>query len=193
MRQKATSSDLSLQSVYIAARNNRLLPTILIATSNKLNSTAAISHSISLLPSSAIAVYIAARSSSYCSRTLAATDTTCSHEVASQPQPTLLLPSSSSIIAAAFRLRSFGCHLLTNISYQKNHSLDDITTSTLQHQRRTAADDITTSTLQHQRRTAADVTAAIFFLHCCYYLGGHPPLGDFTTAALTSLPLLPST
>ncbi|RRT57602.1 hypothetical protein B296_00004672 [Ensete ventricosum] len=88
MRQKATSSDLSLQSVYIAAHNNRSLPTILITASNKLNSTAAISHSISLLPSSAIAVYIAAPSSSYCSRTLAATDATCSHEVASQPQPT---------------------------------------------------------------------------------------------------------
>ncbi|RWV77582.1 hypothetical protein GW17_00061570, partial [Ensete ventricosum] len=62
--------------------NNRSLSTILIAASNKLNTVAAVSRSISLLPSSATAVYIAAPSSSYCSRTLAATDATCSHEVA---------------------------------------------------------------------------------------------------------------
>ncbi|RRT53365.1 hypothetical protein B296_00016989 [Ensete ventricosum] len=71
-------------------------------------------------------MYIAAPSSSYCSRTLATTDATYNHEVAPQPQPTLLLPSFSSAIAAAFRLRSPGCHLPINISHQKNHSLDDI-------------------------------------------------------------------
>ncbi|RRT61141.1 hypothetical protein B296_00017636 [Ensete ventricosum] len=48
-----------------------------------------------LLPSSAIAVYIAALSSSYYSRTLTATDATCSHEVASQPQPTKKLKRDS--------------------------------------------------------------------------------------------------
>ncbi|RWW58725.1 hypothetical protein BHE74_00034383, partial [Ensete ventricosum] len=100
LRQKATSSDLSLQFVYIAARNNRSLPTILIAASNNMNTTTTVSHSIPLLPSSAIAVYIAAPSSSYCNRTLAATDATCSHEVTEQSQPTLLLPSSSSTIVA---------------------------------------------------------------------------------------------
>ncbi|RZR80316.1 hypothetical protein BHM03_00006313 [Ensete ventricosum] len=61
--------------------------------SNKLNTTVVVSHSIPLLPSSATAVYIAAPSSSYCSRTLAATDATCSHEVAAQSQLTLLLLS----------------------------------------------------------------------------------------------------
>ncbi|RWW14230.1 hypothetical protein GW17_00022015 [Ensete ventricosum] len=50
-------------------------------------------------------MYIAAPSSSYYSRTLAATDATCSHEVAVQSQLTLLLPSSSSTIAA-----TLGCH-----------------------------------------------------------------------------------
>ncbi|RWW00892.1 hypothetical protein GW17_00036111 [Ensete ventricosum] len=45
-------------------------------------------------------MYIAIPSSSYCSRTLVATDATCSHEVATQSQLTLLLPSSSSTIAA---------------------------------------------------------------------------------------------
>ncbi|RRT80350.1 hypothetical protein B296_00001842 [Ensete ventricosum] len=49
--------------------------------SNKLNTTTTISHSIPLLPSYAIAVYIAAPSSSYCSHTLATTDATCNHEV----------------------------------------------------------------------------------------------------------------
>ncbi|RWV99245.1 hypothetical protein GW17_00037858 [Ensete ventricosum] len=98
-------------------------------------------------------MYIAAPSSSYCSRTLAATDATCSHEVTPQSQPTLRLPSSSSTIVATFRLRSVGCHLSTNINHLKNHGLDDIVVSTL----------------QHHRRTAADVTVAIFFLHhCCY-------------------------
>ncbi|RRT37910.1 hypothetical protein B296_00046644, partial [Ensete ventricosum] len=156
----AANSDLLLPSSLIAANNDPCgkklptaifrcnlfisqpasLPTILIAASNKLNTTAAVSHSIPLLPSSATVVYIAALSSSYCSRTLAATDATCSHEVPPQPQPTLLLPSSSSAIAAAFRLRSLGCHLPTNISHLKNRSLDDIVASTLQHHRRTAAD-----------------------------------------------------
>ncbi|RRT37789.1 hypothetical protein B296_00054943 [Ensete ventricosum] len=45
-------------------------------------------------------MYIAAPSSSYCSRALAATDATCSHEVAAQSQPMLLLSSSSSTITA---------------------------------------------------------------------------------------------
>ncbi|RZS11584.1 hypothetical protein BHM03_00042919 [Ensete ventricosum] len=53
-------------------------------TSNKLNTIVVVSHSIPLLPSSAIAVYIAAPSSSYCGRTLASTDATCSHEVTPQ-------------------------------------------------------------------------------------------------------------
>ncbi|RRT81354.1 hypothetical protein B296_00004419 [Ensete ventricosum] len=98
-------------------------------------------------------MYVTALSSSYCSRTLAATDATCSHEVTPQSQPTLLLPSSSSTIATAFQLRSLGCHLLTNIRHLKNHNLDDIIASTL----------------QHYRRIATDTTAAIFFLHrCCY-------------------------
>ncbi|RRT34746.1 hypothetical protein B296_00040822 [Ensete ventricosum] len=105
---KVIGSDLSLQSVYIAACNNRSLPTILIMASNKLNTIAAVSHPILLLPSFAMAVYIPAPSSSYCSRTLAETDVTCSHEVAPQPQPTitegsqptLLLPFSSSTVAA---------------------------------------------------------------------------------------------
>ncbi|RWW36587.1 hypothetical protein BHE74_00058374 [Ensete ventricosum] len=110
------------------------LSNILIATSNKLNTTVVVSRSIPLLPFSATSVYIATPSSSYCSRTLVATDATCSHEVAPQPQPTfitkgpqptLLLSFSSSTIAAT--------------------------------------------------------------------LGYHPPLGDFTTAASTLLPLLPST
>ncbi|RWW59391.1 hypothetical protein BHE74_00033671 [Ensete ventricosum] len=97
-------------------------------------------------------MYIAAPSSSYYSRTLAATDGTCSHEVTPHPQPTLLLPSSSSAIAAAFRLRSLGCHLPINISHLKNH-----------------LDDIVAPTLQHHIRIVADVTAVIFFLHhCCY-------------------------
>ncbi|RWV86690.1 hypothetical protein GW17_00051386 [Ensete ventricosum] len=153
LQQKATINDLSLQSVYIAARNNHSLPTILIVTSNKLNTIAAVYCSILLLPSSATAVYIAASSSAYCSHTLAATYATCSHEVAPQPQPTLLLPSSSFAIAAAFQLRSLGYHLPINISHLKNHSLDDVAASTL----------------HHHRRTAADITAAIFFLHrCCY-------------------------
>ncbi|RWV76922.1 hypothetical protein GW17_00062330 [Ensete ventricosum] len=51
-------------------------------------------------------MYIAAPSSSNCSHTLAVTDITCSHEVAVQSQPTLLLPSSSSTVAA-----TLGCHL----------------------------------------------------------------------------------
>ncbi|RWW26359.1 hypothetical protein BHE74_00058913 [Ensete ventricosum] len=50
-------------------------------------------------------MYIAASSFSYCSRTHAATDTTCSHEVAAQSQPMLLLSSSSSTITA-----TLGCH-----------------------------------------------------------------------------------
>ncbi|RZR98525.1 hypothetical protein BHM03_00027900 [Ensete ventricosum] len=37
--QKATSSDLSLQSVYIAARSNISLPTVLIVANNELNMT----------------------------------------------------------------------------------------------------------------------------------------------------------
>ncbi|RWW10067.1 hypothetical protein GW17_00026406 [Ensete ventricosum] len=45
-------------------------------------------------------MYIIAPLSTYCSRTLAATDATCSHEVAAQSQPTLLLPSSSSTVVA---------------------------------------------------------------------------------------------
>ncbi|RRT35769.1 hypothetical protein B296_00044994 [Ensete ventricosum] len=45
-------------------------------------------------------MYIAIPPSSYCSRTLVATDVTCSHEVTVQSQLTLLLPSSSSTIAA---------------------------------------------------------------------------------------------
>ncbi|RWW39482.1 hypothetical protein BHE74_00055192 [Ensete ventricosum] len=53
-------------------------------------------------------MYIAAPSSSYCSRTLAATDATCSHEVAAQSQPTLLLPSSSSTIAATLSCPPLG-------------------------------------------------------------------------------------
>ncbi|RZR73660.1 hypothetical protein BHM03_00026778 [Ensete ventricosum] len=80
LQQKATINDLSLQSVYIAPHNNHSLPTILIATSNKLNTIAAVYCSILLLPSSATAVYIAASSSAYCSHTLAATYATCSHE-----------------------------------------------------------------------------------------------------------------
>ncbi|RRT41523.1 hypothetical protein B296_00019499 [Ensete ventricosum] len=59
------------------------------------------------MPSFATAVYITAPSSSYYSRTLAATDATCSHEVAAQSQPMLLLPSSSSTIAA-----TLDCHPL---------------------------------------------------------------------------------
>ncbi|RRT76319.1 hypothetical protein B296_00008715 [Ensete ventricosum] len=86
-------------------------------------------------------MYIVAPSSSYCSRTLTATDATFSHEVAPQSQPTLLLPYSSFIVVATFRLRSLGCHLPTNISHQKNRSLDDIAASTLQHHRMTATDE----------------------------------------------------
>ncbi|RRT44042.1 hypothetical protein B296_00010919 [Ensete ventricosum] len=96
----ATNNDLSLQSVYIAAGNNYSLPTILITTSNKLNTTAVVSRSIPLLSSSATTVYIAVPSSPYCNRNLAATNATCSHEVTPQLQLTLLLPSSSSAIAA---------------------------------------------------------------------------------------------
>ncbi|RRT54999.1 hypothetical protein B296_00011411 [Ensete ventricosum] len=81
-------------------------------------------------------VYIAAPSSSYYNRTLAATDATYSHEVASQPQPMLLLSSSSSAIVAAFQLRSLGCHLSINISHLKNHSLDDIVVSPKDRSRR---------------------------------------------------------
>ncbi|RRT72623.1 hypothetical protein B296_00001531 [Ensete ventricosum] len=51
---------------------------------------------------------IAAPSSSYCSRTLATTDATCSHEVTTQSQPTLLLPSSSSTIAATLSCPPLG-------------------------------------------------------------------------------------
>ncbi|RWV93170.1 hypothetical protein GW17_00044393 [Ensete ventricosum] len=72
---------------------------------NKLNTTIAVSRSIPLLPSSAIAVYIAAPSSSYCSCTLPATDATFSHEVTAQSQLTLFLPSSSSTVTA-----TLGCH-----------------------------------------------------------------------------------
>ncbi|RZS23966.1 hypothetical protein BHM03_00056982 [Ensete ventricosum] len=74
-------------------------------------------------------MHSAAPSSSYCSRILAATNATCSHEVAPQPQPTSLLPSSSSTVTAAFRLRSLGCHLPTDISHLKNRSLDDLAAS----------------------------------------------------------------
>ncbi|RZR97826.1 hypothetical protein BHM03_00027081 [Ensete ventricosum] len=123
------SSDLSLQSVYIAARSNLSLPTILIVANVKVNTTAAVSRSIPLLPSSAIAVHTAASSSSYCSRTLAATNATCSYDVAAQPQPTSLLPFSSSTVDAAFRLRSIGYNLPTDISHLKNRSLNDITAS----------------------------------------------------------------
>ncbi|RZR95104.1 hypothetical protein BHM03_00023908 [Ensete ventricosum] len=54
---------------------------------------------------------------------------TCSYEVAVQPQPMPLLPSSSSTIIAAFRLRSLGGHLPMDISHLKNHSLGNIAAS----------------------------------------------------------------
>ncbi|RWW02835.1 hypothetical protein GW17_00034055 [Ensete ventricosum] len=63
---------------------------------------------------------------------------TRSHEVAAQaqPQPMSLLLSSTSTIAAAFRLRSLGCHLPTDISNLKNNSLDDIAASPQNRSRR---------------------------------------------------------
>ncbi|RWV85485.1 hypothetical protein GW17_00052723, partial [Ensete ventricosum] len=55
--------------------------------------------------SSVTAVCIATPSSSYCSCTLVATDAIYSHEVVAQSQSMLLLPSSSSTVAA-----TLGCH-----------------------------------------------------------------------------------
>ncbi|RWW78289.1 hypothetical protein BHE74_00013498 [Ensete ventricosum] len=54
---------------------------------------------------------------------------TYNHEVTAQLQPMSLLPSSSSAIATAFRLRSLGYHLPTDISHLKNRSLDNLAAS----------------------------------------------------------------
>ncbi|RWW39709.1 hypothetical protein BHE74_00054929 [Ensete ventricosum] len=92
-------------------RNNHSLPTILIATSNKLNMTVAISHSILLLPSSATAVHIAthlppiAIASVLQLTPLAATKLQCNHNqrcCCPLFPPLSLLPSNSDILAVIF-------------------------------------------------------------------------------------------
>ncbi|RRT35663.1 hypothetical protein B296_00049188, partial [Ensete ventricosum] len=113
------------------SRSNISLPTVLIAPSNKLNRT---SSGLSLLITAVLLrnsrahrcpVFLLLQPHPCCDHA------TRSHEVAvqAQPQPMSLLLSSTSTIAAAFRLRSLGCHLPTDISNMKNNSLDDIAAS----------------------------------------------------------------
>ncbi|RWW56062.1 hypothetical protein BHE74_00037253 [Ensete ventricosum] len=116
-------------------------------------------------------MHSAAPSSSYCSRTLAATNSACSHEVAPQPQPTKLLPSSSSTVTAAFRLISLGCHLPTDISHPKNSSLDDLAAS--------PEPQLTLLLLSSSSTVAVPLG--------CHPLSTQQPLGDFTTAGPTIL------
>ncbi|RZR93571.1 hypothetical protein BHM03_00022123 [Ensete ventricosum] len=106
-------------------------------------------------------MHTAAPSSSYYSCTLVATNATCSHEVVAQPQPTMLLSSSSSTITAAFRLRPLGYHLSIDINHLKIHSLIVESQPTL-------------------LLPSSSSTVATTF-DC------HPSLRDFTTAASTLL------
>ncbi|RWW71740.1 hypothetical protein BHE74_00020483 [Ensete ventricosum] len=104
LRQKAISSDLSLQSVYITARSSLSLPTVLIVASNELNTTSIglLLHTVApLLRNNRALRY---PSFSYYSCTLAATNATCDHEVT---------PRSRS----------------RHISHLKNYSLGDLAAS----------------------------------------------------------------
>ncbi|RWW29364.1 hypothetical protein BHE74_00051037 [Ensete ventricosum] len=103
-------------------------------------------------------------SSSYCSSTLAAT----TPHAATKPQPTSLLPSSSSTIAAAFRLKIFW--LPSSNRYQPPEK-----SQPRRHCSITAEPQLTLLLPSSSSTVAAT-------------LGYHPPLGDFTIAAPTSLP-----
>ncbi|RZS11544.1 hypothetical protein BHM03_00042905, partial [Ensete ventricosum] len=128
--------NLSLQSVYIAARSNLSLPTVLIVASIKVNTT---SSGLSFYTATALLrnsrahrcpVFLLLQLHPCCDHA------TCSHEVGAQPHPTLLLPSSSSTVVVAFRLRSLGCHLPIDINHLKNCNLDDIIASPQNRSRR---------------------------------------------------------
>ncbi|RWV97885.1 hypothetical protein GW17_00039298, partial [Ensete ventricosum] len=153
LRQKATSSGLSLQPVHIAARNNRSLPTILIATSSKFE------HDSSHLSLHTDAAILRNSRAHRCPIFLLLQPHPCCNRRHLQLQSRTA--AAADIAAALFFLRhhcclpirSLGCHLPTNISHLKNRNLDNIAAPTL----------------QHHRRTAADVAATIFFLHLrCY-------------------------
>ncbi|RRT60341.1 hypothetical protein B296_00015350 [Ensete ventricosum] len=146
LHQKATSSDLSLQSVYIAARSNLSLPTVLIVASNELNTT---SSGLSLHTAAALLRNSRAHR---CPVFLLLEPHPCCNQRHLQPRSR---SAATTDIAAALFFLHHHCCLLTQTS-------------------RLPSSDIyqppeKSQPPRHCSITAADVTAAIFFLHhCCY-------------------------